>query len=159
VNDAKTAVAQAFGRKFLSSSVWRHFGEVKCRVSVKALATFKRRVRSLTRRVIGRSLEQVAERLQLYVPGWKSYFQLAQTRTVFQTLEAWIRHRLSALQLKHWKKAKTIYRELVTRGVVSKGAFFIASSIRSWWNNSQHPALNRIKPIEYFDRLGVPRLL
>jgi hypothetical protein len=49
-------------------------GKVKRRVANKAMATFQQRVRQLSRRSGGRSLEQVAERLRSYVLGWKAYF-------------------------------------------------------------------------------------
>jgi retron-type reverse transcriptase len=58
----------------------------------------------LTRRVRGRSMEQVAQDLQDYVPGWKAYFHLAQTPRVMRELDEWLRHRLRALQLKQWKR-------------------------------------------------------
>jgi RNA-directed DNA polymerase len=117
VNEAKTVVASAFGRKFLGYRLWlASGGEVKRAVAAKAIITFKRRIRTLTRRVRGRSLEQVAEDLRGYVPGWKAYFQLAQTPRVFSDLDQWLRHRLRALQLKHWKRGTTMYRELQTLG-------------------------------------------
>jgi RNA-directed DNA polymerase len=104
VNEAKTVVASAFGRKFLGYCLRAApKGEVKRAVAPKAIDTFKQRIRTLTRRVRGRSLDQVAQDLRGYVPGWKEYFQLAQTPSVFQDLDQWLRHRLRALQLKHWK--------------------------------------------------------
>jgi len=53
------------------------------------------------------------ERLRTYMPGWKGYFQLAQTPKVFRELVEWLRHRLRALQLKHWRRGTTMYRELL----------------------------------------------
>jgi group II intron reverse transcriptase/maturase len=69
VNTAKTAVARATGRKFLGYALWLRAGEVKRAVAAPALATFKQRIRELTRRSGGRNLPEVAERLRAYVPG------------------------------------------------------------------------------------------
>ncbi|RQR42630.1 group II intron reverse transcriptase/maturase [Burkholderia sp. Bp9140] len=158
VNDAKTAVAQATGRKFLGYALWRGAGErIKCAVSWKALATFKQRIRELTRRSGGRSLPEVVERLKAYMPGWKAYFQLAQTPRVFRELDEWIRHRLRAVQLKHWRRGATMYRELLALGASPEDARRVAANSRRWWRNSRL-LLNRVMPIAYFDRLGVPRL-
>ena len=99
----------------------------------------------------------MAEALRGYVPGWKAYFQLAQTPGVFRTLDEWLRHRLRALQLKHWRRGTTTYRELRALGASPEQAAKVASNARCWWHNSRL-ALNRILPIAYFDRLGVPRL-
>jgi len=158
VNEAKTAVAPATGRKFLGYELWRSVGDrIKCAVARKALETYKQRIRQLTRRSGGRSLPEVVERLRTYMPGWKGYFQLAQTPKVFRELDEWLRHRLRALQLKHWRRGTTMYRELLALGASKPDAHRIAANSRRWWRNSSF-ALNRVMPIAYFDRLGVPRL-
>jgi RNA-directed DNA polymerase len=87
-----------------------------CKVAYKALDNFKARIRQLTRRSGGRSMEQVVEKLRPYLLGWKAYFGLAQTPKVWRELDEWLRHRLRAIQLKHWKRPKTIYRELKALG-------------------------------------------
>jgi len=158
VNEAKTAVAAATGRKFLGYELWRSADDrIKYAVARKALTTFKQRIRQLTRRSAGRSLPEVAERLRSYVPGWKAYFYLAQTPGVFRALDEWLRHRLRALQLKHWRRGTTVYRELRALGASRNQAARVAGNTRRWWRNSRME-LNRIMPIAYFDRLGVPRL-
>jgi len=85
---------------------------VKRAVADNALVTFKRRIRQMTRRTCGRNLNDVAEGLRRYLPGWKAYFKLAQTPQVFLQLDEWLRHRLHALQLKHWRRGTRIYRAL-----------------------------------------------
>jgi len=158
VNEAKTAVAPASHRKFLGYAFWYGpGGQVKCRVADKAFKIFKQRIRQLTRRSGGRNLSEIAERLRAYMPGWKAYFQLAQTPNVFRTLDEWIRHRLRAAQLKHWRRGTTMYRELKAMGASEEDARKVAANSRCWWRNSRM-RLNRAMPIAYFDRLGVPRL-
>ena len=44
------------------------------------------------------------KRLRPYLLGWKAYFGLAQTPGVWRELDEWLRHRLRAIQLKHWKR-------------------------------------------------------
>ncbi|MGB5694342.1 MAG: group II intron reverse transcriptase/maturase [Polyangiales bacterium] len=158
VNEAKTAVAPATGRKILGYALWRSAGElIKCAVARSALETFKQRIRHMTRRSGGRSLPELVERLRTYLPGWKAYFQLAQTPKVFRQLDEWLRHRLRAVQLKHWRRGTTMYRELLAMGASQADARTVAANSRCWWRNSRQ-ALNRAMPIAYFDRLGVPRL-
>jgi RNA-directed DNA polymerase len=158
VNEGKTAVTSAFGRKFLGYRLWvAPGGEVKRAVCGQALIAFKQRIRQLTRRNTGRSLSQVVIELRRYMLGWKAYFHLAQTPKVLRLLDEWLRHRLRAIQLKHWRRGTTAYRSLRALGATSDQAAKIASGTRSWWRNSAQ-GLNRIMPIAYFDRLGVPRL-
>ncbi len=131
--------------------------EVKFRVANKPMATFKQRIRQLTRRSGGRSMGEVVERLRPYMLGWKAYFGLAQTPGVWRTLDEWLCHRLRAIQLKHWKRGKTMFRELREMGASVDVAAQVAGNSRRWWRNSDR-LLKTVLTIAYFDRLGVPRL-
>ena len=158
INEAKSAVASAFGRKFLGYELWVAKGrEVKCKVAGKALDNFKARIRQLTGRSGGRSMAQVVDGLRPYLLGWKAYFGIAQTPQVWRRLDKWIRHRLRAIQLKHWKRPRTIYRELKALGADDDVAKRVALYGCRWWHNSAM-LLNSVLPVAYFDRLGVPRL-
>jgi RNA-directed DNA polymerase len=158
INEAKSAVGSAFGRKFLGYALWVAQGrEVKCAVSAKALDNFKARIRQLTRRNGGRSMEQVVAKLRPYLLGWKAYFGMAQTPRVWRELDEWMRHRLRAIQLKQWKRPGTIYRELKALGATDATAQQAAGNSRCWWRNSRG-AINSVLTLAYFDRRGVPRL-
>jgi RNA-directed DNA polymerase len=158
INEAKSAVTSAFGRKFLGYALWVAKGrEVKCKVADKPLQNFKARIRQLTRRSGGRSMAQVVDKLRPYLLGWKAYFGLAQTPQVWRELDEWLRHRLRAIQLKHWKRPRTIYRELMAMGATQDVAKQVAANCHRWWRNSDR-LLKTTLTIAYFDRLGVPRL-
>jgi len=158
VNESKSAIDLAWNRKLLGYSFWVARGRVvKRRVARKALATMKQRVRVITRRTRGRSIGQVVHELRSYLVGWKAYFRLADTPRIFSDLDEWIRHRLRAIHLKHWKRGRTIYRELRSRGLSDVGARRVAANGRRWWRNSGM-LINAAFPTRYFDELGVPRL-
>jgi hypothetical protein len=151
-------VASVFGRKFLGYSFWvARGGEVKRRVADKPLATFRHRVRKLTRRCGGRSMREVVDQLRPYLLGWKAYFRLAQTPGVWRKLDAWLRHRMRAIQLKQWKRGTTICRELLALGATPAVARRVAANSRHWWRNSAM-LLNSVLTIAWLDRLGLPRL-
>jgi group II intron reverse transcriptase/maturase len=157
VNEAKTAVAAVWGRKFLGYCLYvTSAGEVKRAVADQAMHKLRERIRQLTRRTRGRSLEQIAEDLRGYVPGWKAYFRLAQTPKVMRELDEWLRHRLRAVQLTQWRGGTTMFRQLRALGVSVDLAARIAGNARRWWRNSRM-GLNRVLPVGHFDRLGVPR--
>ena len=158
VNEAKSAVASAFQRKFLGYSFWvAAGGTIKRRVADKAMAQFKQRVRQLTRRAGGRSIEQVGEQLRGYVRGWKSYFRLADTPKVWKELDQWIRHRIRAIQLMQWRRGRTIYRELMNLGANEDVARTVAGNARRWWRNSRMK-LNSILNLNWAKRLDIPQL-
>ena len=158
VNEAKSAVARPQERRFLGYSFWYgRGGEVKRRVASKALVAMKDRVRDITKRSGGRSLPSVIGELRGYLVGWKGYFQLADTPRVFSELDEWIRHRLRAILLKQWKRGRTIYRELVARGLSPDCSRTVAANARRWWRNSGM-AIHIALPTSYFESLGLPRL-
>ena len=158
INESKSAVASAFGRKFLGYELYvTGKGEVKRAVARKAQETFRQRIRQITRRSGGRSISEVIEKLRPYVLGWKAYFGLTQTPKIWRELDEWMRHRMRAIHLKHWKRGSTIYRELLNLGVKPEVALLVAGNSRRWWHNSRL-ALNIALPVAYFDRLGMPRL-
>ncbi|MFH2204892.1 MAG: group II intron reverse transcriptase/maturase [Elusimicrobiota bacterium] len=158
VNAAKSAVDLATRRKLLGYSFWVAPGRaVKRRVSAKALAALKSRIRAITRRTGGRSIEQVVSELRRYLVGWKQYYRLAETPRIFAQLDEWLRHRLRAIHLKHWKRGPTIYRELRRRRLPEVAAARVAANGRRWWRNSAM-LINAAFPIRYFDELGLPRL-
>jgi group II intron reverse transcriptase/maturase len=158
INESKSAVASAFGRKFLGYSLWLGSkGDVMRAVSQKALETFKQRVRQLTRRICGRSITELVEPLRCYVLGWKAYFGLAQSPRLWRELDAWMRHRLRAIQLKHWKRGTTAYRECIALGAKPWLAQKVAANCKRWWFISSR-SLNGVLTTAYFDSLGFPRL-
>lgn len=158
VNESKSGVRSVFDHQLLGYSFWvGPKGKIKRAVSPKAKKTFKHRIRQLTRRRYGQSLQEIVVRLRAYLLGWKGYFGLSQTPKVWRRLDEWLRHRLRAVRLKQWKRGKTQYRELLSLGASPSVARRIAANSRRWWRNSGL-LLNSVLTIRYFDDLGLPRL-
>lgn len=158
INESKSAVASVFGRKFLGYALWLNpKGEVKRVVSEKALATFKQRIREITCRSFGRSIETVIDKLRSYVLGWKAYFNLAQTPRRWRQLDEWMRRRMRLLHLKQWRRGTTMYRELLKLGARPNVAQSVAALSRRWWHNSLS-GIHHVLTNAYFDRIGMPRL-
>jgi len=55
------------------------------------------------------------------------------TPRAFADVDGWVRHRLRAVQLKHWKRGRVVYRELIARGMPSDAAARVAGNSRRWW--------------------------
>jgi RNA-directed DNA polymerase len=91
------------------------------------------------------------------VLGWKGYFRLAETPKVWKELDQWIRHRMRAVQIKHWRYGRTAYRELLERGARPEVALMVAGNLRRLWRNSGTP-LNGVLDLSWADQLRIPRL-
>jgi hypothetical protein len=131
---------------------------VKRRVSPKAIDKMKERVRDLTSRSKGWSFAEVLIALRRYLLGWKGYFGLAETPSMFVELDGWIRLRLRALIIKQCKHGPKVFRVLHTRGATKRDAAGAAAHCRRWWATAAHHAVCTAFPTQYFDTLGVPRL-
>lgn len=157
VNEQKSAVARPWERKFLGFS-FTAAREPKRRLAPKAIGRFKERVRELTRRTRGVSIERRAEDLTRYLRGWLGYFGKCQTPSVLAGLEAWLRRRLRSAIWKQWKRGTVRFAELRQRGVSQDLAAQTAGSAHGPWRLANSPALAIALPNAYFDSLGIPRL-
>lgn len=157
VNEAKSAVAHPWQRKFLGFSFTRT-PRPRRRLAPQALVRFKQRVAELTDRNQGRALGEVIERLAPYLRGWRGYFGFCETPSVLRDLDSWIRRRLRSLVWKQWKRGRRRFAQLVRRGVSRDLAAQTAGSSHGPWRLAQSPALHFALPNAYFAALGLPRL-
>jgi RNA-directed DNA polymerase len=157
VNESKSAVARPAERKFLGFSI-SNAREPKRRIAPKALLRCKRKIRELTRRTRGVSLERMTKDLASYLRGWKSYFGFCETPSVLKGLDQWIRRRLRSVIWKQWRHSRVRFRQLSQRGVGKDLAATTVASSHSCWRLANSPALSVALPIAYFDSLDLPRL-
>ena len=157
VNEQKSAVARPWERKFLGFSFTAN-REPKRRIAPKAVIRFKEKVRELTRRTRGVSIERMAEEVARYLQGWIGYFGKCQTPSVLDDLEKWTRRRLRSVIWKQWKRGFVRFAELRKRGVGRDLAAQTAGSAHGPWRLAESPALHFALPNAYFDSLGIPRL-
>jgi RNA-directed DNA polymerase len=157
VNEAKSAVARPVERKFLGFSFSTN-KEPKRRIAPKAWLRCKQKIRELTRRTRGISLEQMLKELAAYLRGWKSYFGFCQTPSLLKALDEWIRRRLRSTIWKQWKRGKQRYGKLRHLGIGRDLAAQTAGSPHGPWHLANSPALAIALSIAYFDSLGLPRL-
>jgi RNA-directed DNA polymerase len=157
VNQQKSAVARPWARKFLGFS-FTSAGTPKRRIAPKAVDRFKERIRELTSRNRGVSIERMAEELSRYLRGWIGYFGKCETPSVLAGLEQWLRRRLRSAIWKQWKRGPARFTELRRRAVNADLAAQTAGSDHGPWRLADSPALSIALPNAYFDSLGIPRL-
>jgi RNA-directed DNA polymerase len=157
VNSEKSAVGRPWERKFLGFSFTAN-REPKRRIAPQAVKRFKERVRKLTRRTRGVSLEAMVKQLAMYLCGWREYFGFCQTPSRLQRLDEWVRRRLRARAWKQWKQGTTRFAELRKRGVSKRQAAQTAGSAHGPWRLANSPALKMALSNAYFTLLGLPPL-
>jgi RNA-directed DNA polymerase len=157
VNGEKSAVARPWQRKFLGFS-FTNGQQPKRRIAPKAMSRFKQRVRELTRRTRGVSIQRMVSELAVYLNGWRSYFGFCQTPSVLAELDGWVRRRLRCMLWKQWKRGRTRYARLRSRTVGVQLAARTAGSSHGPWRLAASPALSIALPDAYFASLGLSQL-
>src|ERR1039458_2579704 len=158
VNDSKSAVAKPQKRMFLGFS-FTDGKELKRKIAPKAIDRFKERIREITAKSRGRSMEKVMEELARYVRGWRGYFGFCETPSLLRDLDSWIRRRVRCAFWRQWKTGRKRYAELVRRGVSRESTAKTASSRCGPWRVSQSPALDQALSNAYLASFGLPSLL
>jgi RNA-directed DNA polymerase len=158
VNEAKSAVARSQERKFLGFS-FTAGPEVKRIIAPKALDRFKLRIREITRRAKGVSIETTIEELARYMQGWRSYFGFCETPEVLVALTRWVRLRLRAAMWRQWKTPRRRRAALMELGVRERLASNTAGSGLGPWYLAKAKALSVGLSNAYFKSLGLPSLV
>ena len=155
VNEAKSAVARPQQRKFLGFS-FSDGPEVKRIIAPKSLERFKHRVREITLRAKGVSLEMTMTELAAYLRGWHGYFGFCQTPRVLVYLIRWVRLRLRSALWRQWKTPRRRRAALIALGVSPPLAASTAGSGHGPWHLARSKALSRGLHNAYFQALGLP---
>jgi RNA-directed DNA polymerase len=158
VNESKSAVAKPQERKFLGFS-FTGGRELKRKIAPQAIDRFQERIREITGKGKGRSMERVMEELARYVRGWRGYFGFCETPSVLQRLDSWVRRRVRCAFWRQWKTGRKRYAELLRRGVHRESAAKTAGSRCGPWRVSQSPALDQALSNAYLASLGLPALV
>ena len=154
INRKKSKVDHAQKVKFLGFSFYRRKGKVLIRVARESLARLRERLRWLTRRTRSGGLEAIIRDLNQLIEGWIGYFRLADTPSVFNEIDQWLRRRLRQLVWKRWKRGTTRYRELVSLGVSRERAALGARG-KSPWHMARSPVVNEALSNAYWRSLGL----
>jgi len=153
VNVRKSAVARPWQRSFLGFTVTDE-PQPQRRIADKAVARFKDRVRDLTRRHRGVSLERMIADLNPLLRGWAGYFGFSQWREL-ASLDGWIRRRLRCVAWVQWKTRRRRYEELRRLKVPERSANAAAFSPKGPWRLSSSGALHRGLGNARFEGLGL----
>lgn len=158
VNGNKSAVDRPWRRKFLGFSFTKH-REPKVRIAKASVNRMKDKIRDITSRKRPYSMEVRIQKLNQYLMGWCGYFALADTPSVFKTLESWIRRRLRMCVWKSWKKPSTKVRKLTGLGIPKGKAHEWGNSRKGYWRISKSPILHKALGNSYWSSQGLKSLV
>ncbi len=124
-------------------------------ISEKSLDRLKDKIRKITKRNRGSSLESVISELNKILPGWVRYFKLAHAKTCLSKMDAWIRRKVRCYRLKQLKNVLTKAKTLMSLGVPEYQAWIIALSGKGYWRVSNSPQLHTAFNLAWFKEQGL----
>lgn len=154
INRKKSAVDRPSKRKFLGFSFYKRKEEVRNYIPPKPIQRFKNKVKEITARSNGRSMEERQERLNWLITGWVNYFRIADMRRVASELDMWIRRRIRMCYWKQWKKIGTRYNNLVKLGIDKWNAWQWANTRKGCWRISNSFILSKSLTNKYLKEAG-----
>lgn len=157
VNPKKSKVDRATRVKFLGFSFYKRKGEELIRVAKRSRERFREKLRRLTKRTRSGKLADIIQEINQYTMGWIGYYWQANTPSVFEDLDKWIRRRLRQMIWKRWKRGTTRYRELVKLGV-PRGRAGLGAVGKSPWHMSKSPVINEALSNTYLRNSGLKSL-
>ena len=155
VNRNKSNVDLVSRRKFLGFSFYFAEGGAKIRIHEKSIIRFKDKIREITNKNKGISMDYRLIKLNDMIIGWVNYFKIANASRKLMELDKWIRRRLRACMWKQWKKVRTRYRNLIKFGIPKPKAYQYSNTRKGYWRISNSPILNKIFNNKYFEILGL----
>jgi RNA-directed DNA polymerase len=101
VNEKKSQAGHVSKGVFLGYTI---SGRGELKASKESINRLKEKVRYVTRRNKGKSIEEVIRRVNEVLIGWRNYFRYDKRKEVYEKIEKWIRRRIRSYRLKQGKR-------------------------------------------------------
>jgi group II intron reverse transcriptase/maturase len=155
VNRAKSGIAPATVRGLLGFGFVRNGATVRIRLERKAKLRLRSRLRQLTDRHRSIAMPVRLALLNRFLAGWAAYFAPADTPSVFDEVDEWLRRRLRQVRWKEWKRFAARRRNLRALGIPDVQARRWAASRKGYWRIAGSPPLQVALPNGYWTNLGL----
>jgi RNA-directed DNA polymerase len=152
VNRQKSRICRPHELNFLGYII---YGRGRLGISRESFDRFKEKLRRITRRNRGISLDQLIHGLNRVLRGWLRYFRLASMSKKLGRLVLWLRRRIRCFRIKQCKRASGIIRFLCSRGVPKWRALLVASSGKGWYRLACSPPAHEAMNLAWFDEIGL----
>jgi len=154
VNTGKSNVVRVQESSFLGFT----FRGKKLAATVKAVMKFKHRLKRLTGRSWGISMQDRYGHIHVYVSGWMNYFGIGMRYTDIMELDHWLRRRMRMCYLKQWGRARKRIGELIGLGSPKHQAILTGLSRKGYWHLAKTYATNCGLSKQYLENQGLVSL-
>ena len=154
VNRKKSSTGSPLRLKFLGFTLYRVGKKTGIRPHNKSWERFKNKLRELTSRKQGRSIEEILLKLRRYTIGWLAYYSISDMRNRIQKLNEWLRRRIRQIFWKQWKKISAKFRNLQKLGIPKEKAWEWSNSRLGYWRISGSWILSTSLTNKYLESIG-----
>ena len=133
VNKEKSKVVSTNQMKFLGFT----FRGKKLCWHEQSYQDFRHRIRQLTGRSWGVSMDYRYKKLAEYIRGWMGYFGISEYYRPIPELDQWIRRRIRMCYWKQWRRVGTRIRNLLALGAPRRAAIWTGMSSKGYWRLSR----------------------
>jgi len=143
VNQSKSVATRPWKSKLLGYSFYHRKGEKRLKVAKGSIIKYKSKVREITSRSKPHAMYKRYEMLRQLNQGWIQYFKLNEAKSLFNSLDEWVRRRLRLCYWKQWKLPSTRVKMLVKLGTPEWQGYLWGNSRKGYWRISGSPVLQR----------------
>lgn len=154
VNREKSRTGSPLRLKFLRFSLCKIGKNTGIRPDNKSLKRFKDKLRELTSRKQGKSIETILLKLRRYTIGWLAYYGISDMKTKIQNLNEWLRRRIRQIFWKQWKKISAKFKNLKQLGIPKGKAWEWANSRLGYWRIAGSWILSTSLTNKYLESIG-----
>ncbi|MFM7221692.1 MAG: group II intron reverse transcriptase/maturase [Nodosilinea sp.] len=133
VNRQKSQVVNVHALEYLGFK----FKGIRVYWSDQSFADFKHRLKGLTSRSWGVSMERRLKSLNQYLRGWMGYFGISQYYQPIPELDGWLRRRIRMCYWKQWGRPRTRIQKLLELGTDKRHAIRTGISRKGYWRLSR----------------------
>ena len=156
VNQNKSAAGSPSVLKFLGFCIGKSKDGVHIRIHPKSRIRFENKIREITRRNKGISIESVMSTLRNYIIGWLHYYGLADMKSIIGKAAGWIRRKLRAIIWKQWKTIASRATNLRKLGCSEGKASQWASTQKGIWRIAESQILDKTLTNKVLMDMGLP---
>lgn len=168
VNVEKSKVARPRQIKYLGFGFYKNNkGTWRPKPHIKSVKKFISKLKEITGRSDGKSIDYKIERLNQVTRGWINYFKIADMKKTMEKVSEHLRYRLRMCIWKYWKIPRARYKALRKLGIKEESAYMVANTRRGYYFVAStvvlHMAIsnNRLKqkglvfPLEYYSKVHI----
>ena len=142
VNIEKSKVARPHEIKYLGFGFYYKNDKIRPKPHLKSIQKFKRKLKKVTGRSNGLSIDEKVKRLNQMIRGWVNYFKVADMKVLMKEISQWIRRRLRMCIWKYWKLPRTKYKALIKLGISQQDAYEMANTRRGYYRIAMTPIIH-----------------